>query len=122
MGEKYFFDSYALIEIYKGNKNYERYKKAKVVTSFFHVYEVYYRLRKEFKEEDFADFFQVLQAFCINLDFSWIPKAVEFRIKNMKRDLSYADCLGYFIAKELGTKFLTGDRQFKDLPNVEFVK
>lgn len=117
-----FFDSYALLETYKGNKNYEKYKQVNVVTSYLHLYELYYNLKKEYEEEEIKDFYQFLQNFCINLEFEWIPEAVEFRFLYKNRDLSYADCLGYVIAKNLGIKFLTGDKQFKDLPNVEFVK
>ena len=122
MDKSYFFDSYALIEIYKGSKNYEKYKRAKVVTSFFHLYELHYNLRKTFKDEEINDFFKLLQIFCAELSFSLIPKAVEFRMKYKHKDLSYADCLGYVMAKEFGVKFLTGDNQFRDLPNVEFIK
>jgi len=117
-----FFDSYALLEIYKGNKNYKKYKEIKVITSYLHLYELYYSLRKNYSEEEIRDFFQFLQSFCVNLKFEWIQKAVEFRLFYKKRDLSYADCLGYIIAKDLGIRFLTGDNQFKDLSNVEFVK
>lgn len=119
---KFFFDSYALIEIYKGNENYEKYKEAKIVTSYIHVFETYYNLRKESSEEEIEDFFELLKNFCISLSFDWIKLATEFRIKNKRKDVSYADCLGYIIAKELKIKFLTGDKQFNDLPNVEFVK
>ncbi len=122
MDEKYFFDSYALIELYKGNENYRKYKTAKVATSFFQLYEIYYSLRKEFSGEEVQEFFRFLQNFCVELRFSLIPKAVEFRMKFKSNDLSYADCLGYVMAKEFGIKFLTGDNQFRDLPNVEFVK
>ena len=45
-----------------------------------------------------------------------------FRLLNKKRKLSYVDCLGYILAGMNGAKFLTGDNQFKDLQNVEFVK
>ncbi len=121
-GLVFFFDSYALIEIYKGSFNYEKYKKAKVVTSYLHVFEVYYNLIKEHREEEIFDFFKTIKNFCINLKFEWIPKASKFKQIYKKRDLSYADCLGYAIAEELGIRFLTGDKEFEDLPNVEFVK
>ena len=122
-GLTFFFDSYALIEIYEKNINYEKYAKANVVTSYFQIYETYYSLiRNGYGEEDVKDFFGFLQGFCLKLKFEWIPKAVKFRFHYKKRDLSYADCLGYVIAKELGIKFLTGDNQFKDLNGVEFVK
>ena len=45
-----------------------------------------------------------------------------FKIKNIKRSLSYADCIGYIIALRYGIKFLTGDKEFETLENVEFVK
>jgi uncharacterized protein len=119
----FFFDSYALIEIYEKNPGYEKYAKANVVTTYFQVYEVYHSLiRNGYSKEEIKDFFDFLQNLCIELDFEWIPKSVEFRREHKKRELSYADCLGYVIAKESKIKFLTGDRQFENLPNVELVK
>jgi|SRR3989344_6263190 len=119
----FFFDSYALVELYQGNKNYEKYKKARVITSYLHVYEVYHSLlRNNFSEEKINSFFQFLQHFCISLDFNWIPKAVNLRRNYKNRNLSYADCLGYIIAQEMSVKFLTGDKEFETLENVEFVK
>jgi len=119
----FFFDSYALIEIYEKNLNFEKYAKASAVTSFFQVYEVYHSLiRNGYSKEEITDFFEFMQNLCIDLDFNWIPQSVEFRKEHKKRELSYADCLGYIIARELNIKFLTGDKEFEDLPNVEFVK
>lgn len=119
----FFFDSYALIEIYEKNLKYEKYASANVVTTYFQVYEVYYSfVRNGYREEEINDFFEFLQGLCIELKFDWIPKASEFKRINKKRDLSYADCLGYIIAKDLGIKFLTGDKEFENLSNVEFVK
>ncbi|MFA6022789.1 MAG: PIN domain-containing protein [Candidatus Pacearchaeota archaeon] len=120
--KSFFFDSYALIEIYSGNKNYEEYKQVKAVTSYFQVYEVYYNLRKIYSEEEIKDFFNFLKSICINLDFNWISKAVNLRFLHKNKDLSYADCLGYIASKELQIPFLTGDKEFKDFENVEFVK
>ena len=51
-----------------------------------------------------------------------IKNAMKFRLANKKKKLSYADCIGYQLAKEHGLKFLTGDKEFENLPNVEFVK
>jgi uncharacterized protein len=119
----FFFDSYALIEIYEKNLKFEKYAKVNVVTTYFQVYETYYSLiRNGYSKEEVNDFFEFLQSICIELDFDWIPKASKFKQTYKKRDLSYADCLGYVIAEELGIKFLTGDKEFESLPNVEFVK
>ena len=122
-GLTFFFDSYALIEVYEKNPNYEKYSRVNVVTSYFQVYEIYYILIKNgYDKEKVRAFFNFLQNLCVELDFDWIPKSVEFRREYKRRDLSYCDCLGYVIARELGIKFLTGDKEFEDLPNVRFVK
>jgi predicted nucleic acid-binding protein len=44
------------------------------------------------------------------------------QLKHKKQKLSYVDCLGYVSAKEKGLIFLTGDIQFRDISNVEFVE
>ena len=122
-GLTFFFDSYALIEIYEKNPKYEKYTKVNVMTSYLQVYEVYYILIKNgYAKEEIQDFFNFLQSLCVDLDFDWLPKSVEFGKEHKKRDLSYTDCLGYVIAKESKIKFLTGDKEFEDLSNVEFVK
>ena len=51
-----------------------------------------------------------------------IKEANAFRLYEVKRELSYVDCIGCIIAKMMKIKFLTGDKQFKDLENVEYVK
>ena len=51
-----------------------------------------------------------------------IIEAMYFRAKNKNKKFSMADCISYFMAKNLGIKFLTGDKEFEGLENVEFVK
>ena len=51
-----------------------------------------------------------------------IRAAMLFRKRHKKRDLSYADAIGYAFARKHDVLFLTGDRQFRDLPGVEFVQ
>jgi len=45
-----------------------------------------------------------------------------FKAAHKKKKLSYVDCLGYVMAQARNIKVLTGDKQFKDLPGVEFMK
>lgn len=45
-----------------------------------------------------------------------------FRWEYKNRRISMADAIGFTLAAKLGVPFLTGDRQFEDLPNVEFVR
>ena len=43
-------------------------------------------------------------------------------LRRMKKNLSYADALGYTVSLRLRARFLTGDKAFEDLENVEYVK
>ena len=47
---------------------------------------------------------------------------MNFRYNNKQRNLSSTDCISYFMAKDLGIKFLTGDKEFSNFENVEFIK
>ena len=51
-----------------------------------------------------------------------IIEAMKFRYENKKKKMSTTDCISYIMAKELEIKFLTGDKEFEHLENVEFVK
>ena len=51
-----------------------------------------------------------------------IKQATVLRASLRKRKLSYVDCLGYVLARSMNIKFLTGDKEFADLENVEYVK
>lgn len=48
--------------------------------------------------------------------------AAYFKKRNKKWNISYADALGYAIAEQEGICFLTGDKAFERMQNVEFVK
>ncbi len=58
----------------------------------------------------------------INIEEEYIFKASQFKMDNKKKNFSYADCLGYAIGLIYELKFLTGDKEFEKLENVEFVK
>ncbi|MBS3052997.1 MAG: PIN domain-containing protein [Candidatus Aenigmarchaeota archaeon] len=117
----YFFDTYALIEIFKGNVNYEEYSKSDIATSYFNLLELYYNLIKTYDKKIAMKFIETLKDFCVPINIDMIFDASTFKL-NYPKKFSYADSIGYIIAKRLGLKFLTGDMQFKELDNVEFVK
>jgi len=39
-----------------------------------------------------------------------------------RKKLSTIDCVGYAVANRLNVPFLTGDREFADMDNVQFVR
>ena len=119
---KYFLDTYAMVEIIKGNKNYAKYLDEVFFTNILNLYELYYTLLKDYSKEEAMRYFLHFRGFVIGISDGYIFKASEFRLENKKTDISYADCLGYIMALENNMKFLTGDKEFRDKVNVEFVK
>ena len=122
---RYFFDSYALIELNKGNINYSRYKGAELVTTLFNLMEFYYALLKMVDKNLAKLKFQKYLNKCVEINSEIIIEATEFRHefnKNTKIKISYVDAIGYITAKKLNIKFLTGDLAFKNLNNVEYAK
>ena len=123
IGNKLFYDTYALYETTLRGKNYLSYSKDYLIfTSLMNLYELYYNLIKENKKEIAEEFFSVLQGNCLEIKKEFIKKASEMKLKEIKRKMSYIDCLGYIMAKENNLKFLTGDKEFEHFDNVLFVK
>ena len=58
----------------------------------------------------------------MEVDDDTFKEAIRFRKEHKKKDLSYTDCIGYIYAKRNNLKFLTGDKEFENMDNVEFVK
>ncbi len=118
----YFFDSYALIEFNKGNPEYQKYSKETIHTTILNLYEFFYSALAEFGEEKAKEAMSKLNAVKVDISESDVVQASKFRLSNKQKKLSYADALGYEIARSNKLKFLTGDMQFRTLENVEYVK
>lgn len=123
MVKSYFFDSYAFYEIVEGNPNYEQYCRDVVIyTTRLNLMELHYGLLIKYGKKTADALYDKLLQYVIDIDDTVIKKANEFRSVFRKRKLSYVDCIGYIISQSIGVLFLTGDQQFKDMDNVEFVK
>jgi predicted nucleic acid-binding protein len=120
---EYFYDTYAIFEYLKGNKKYQKYFKEPLgITTKLNLMELYYGLLndEEYADEIYASFLSIV----IDLSDAQIKKGMKMRkeLKDKGLNISYVDALGYSISKERKIKFLTGDKEFKNLPNVEYVK
>ncbi len=122
MDETYFFDTYAIIEILNGNKNYKEYINKNSVLTKLNIFEIFYKILREEGRDKAKNILDKYYISVVDYGKFIIEEASKFRLEYKKRKLSMSDCVGYIIAKEIGIKFLTGDSQFKDLPNVEFVR
>lgn|SRR3989338_4340530 len=119
--EVYFFDTYALFSILNKNPNYEAYLQKKAVINDFVFAEFCYNLFKD-KDKNAEENISEIKDYIEHADPQWIKEAMKFRLEWKDRKVSMTDCVGYIMAKHLGIKFLTGDKEFEGLDNVEFVK
>lgn len=120
--EIFFADTYAIIEIIRGNPNYSEYTDSVLVTSKLNLMELYYHLLHDFDKDTAERYFKVYSRFVMPISNNSIRNGMQFKLAHKKEKVSYVDCVGYALALELGIRFLTGDRKFEDKDNVEFVK
>ncbi|MBU2616808.1 MAG: PIN domain-containing protein [Nanoarchaeota archaeon] len=123
MSKKFFFDTYALIEIYKGNPKFEDYKEGiQMIITELNILEYIYFLIREKREDEIDRIYEKLENFCVNYQKDILKKAAKMKFLCKKDKLSFVDCIGYELAKKHNCKFLTGDEKFRNKQNVEFVK
>ncbi|HLD15107.1 MAG TPA: PIN domain-containing protein [Candidatus Nanoarchaeia archaeon] len=123
MIRSFFFDTYAFCEMLKGSVNYEPYSKGiKIITTKLNLMEFHYFLLLNYDKETADRYYDYFAKFTIAIEDEAIKKASEIRMTFKHKKLSYIDCLGYVIASFNGVRFLTGDKQFEGMDNVEFVK
>jgi len=116
-----------MVEFLAGN---EKHRKAisgargGLATSIMHLAELYFIVLREFGVGAANDSLTAFGQYENAIKADDVKKGMALRLESRRKrvDLSYADAIGYTISSRLGAKFLTGDRAFNDLPNVEMVR
>jgi predicted nucleic acid-binding protein len=119
-GPIFFFDTYAFFEVIRGNPKYSQYRDVIAITTVFNLAELNYGLKKETDEKTADEITQEYEPLLVEVTLDDVKKAMTLRRRH--KDLSIPDAIGYVVAMRYSSKFLTGDDDFKDFPNVEFVK
>jgi len=117
----YFFDTYSLFEITNRNENYRKYFEEEIITSTLNLAELFYGFLKEGKESLIPEWKGKIKKLISTIDIDTVTAAVAFKFHNRKKPFSFIDCMGYCLAKKLSLRFLTGDKEFDSMDNVEFV-
>jgi hypothetical protein len=121
MIEAFVFDTYAIMEIIRGNQNYKEFLDKKIVINNFIFAELSYILfRDNYPNAELL--LNKYSKFIIAIKPSMIIEAMKFRYENKEKNLSMTDCVSYLMSKDLNLKFLTGDKEFEKLDNVKFIK
>ncbi|MBS3171495.1 PIN domain-containing protein [Candidatus Woesearchaeota archaeon] len=119
---KYFFDSYAIVEIVAGNQSYSKFINEPVTITIFNLAEIYWSAILNLEEKKAEEIYETYSACIKTISDEVLKEAIKFRKKHKNKDLSYTDCIGYIYALKNNMKFLTGDREFEAMENVEFIK
>ena len=86
--------------------------------------ETYYAVLRDYGEAEAEKAYSATSKYLIDFYDEDIREGMKRRLalRKKKKNLSYADALGYAVASRLKLRFLTGDEEFEDLENVEYVK
>lgn len=118
-------DSYAFFEHVGGNPRYKQvFQERDVVTTALNVLEVYHVLRRQLAPQVALRHAQACFSYITDVPRDTVFAAAVFKedMVRRKRNCSYIDAWGYSSARALGRRFLTGDRAFDGIAQVEFVK
>ena len=114
-------DTYPLVEIATGNEKFSSLLNEDFVIPDTTIAEFCYVLIQRY-DETTADFwYRKLAAYCVPIPKDILIKAIKFRYLHKKKKLSFFDCAGYIFALENNYKFLTGDKEFENLKNVDYM-
>ncbi len=125
MPARLFYDSYAILAYTSGHPAYKRYfEENDGVLTKLNLLEVFYRALEQYDFRAASDILESFSKYLIDFGLEEIAGSMKLRaeLKREGRNLSYADALGYFLSRQMGLEFLTGDREFRDLSNVEYVE
>jgi len=121
----FFADSYAIIEILKGNEQYHPYTAAQLVTTEFNICEVAFAVCRDYPDRTrtVMDHVRKIVTLIPTTDEDYCSGAI-MRITTTRKGmkLSTIDCVGYAVSRRLDLPFLTGDREFEKIECVEFIR
>lgn len=121
MPAEYFFDTYALVALATGEPAYSPYRGLPVVCERYNLLELAYKTHMAGGPDRARRALKRVHAKLLEPRRDQLLRAAALKASPEGKGLSYVDALGYVLAGEHGLRFLTGDRAFRDLPNVEFV-
>ena len=122
MDEVKFLDTYALCEIRVGNPKFKTYLEKKFIINDLILAKFYNVLLKEDTEQEAKQWIDLLRNNSYSVSLNTVLKAIEFRRLHIKKGVSFFDAVGYIFAQENKISFVTGDKEFKEMPGVEFVQ
>ena len=104
----------------RGNPRYRRYLAAELRTSLWNLVELYLAVLRDRGDVEAQRQFARFRTIVLDPPDEWLFEAMGLKVR--RPTLSYADAIGYTVARRIGARFLTGDEAFRRLPDVEFCR
>lgn len=115
-------DTYALAKIADKNPKFKEYLDLPFVITDTTLAEFYSILLREDGEKVADYWYKKLERYSLSVSKEILIDAVKFRHKHKKTGMSFFDAVGYIFSTRKGYLFVTGDKEFENLSNVEFKK
>ena len=115
-------DTYALVEIANGNPKFAEYLNSNFVITDLTLAEFYAVLFREEGEKAADYWFKKLERYSLLVIKEILIEAIKFRHEHKKQNISFFDAVGYIFSVKNGYYFVTGDKEFENMKNVEFKK
>ena len=117
-----YLDTYALFEIGRDNPDYDSIANSEFKICDITLAEFYGVLLLEGRKNEADYFLQKLQTRSESTPLFLLIEAVQFRYGKKSLNFSFPDAVGYVHARSNGGTFVTGDKSFKKLAHVKYVK
>lgn len=118
----YCLDTYALVEIHSRSPNYAFMVDNDFIITELTLAEFYLIMLQKYDKKTADYWFDNLSSKAIIIPKEIMKKAMIFKNENRQKHLTFFDAQGYIFSQEKGHEFVTGDKQFKGLKGVLFVK
>jgi predicted nucleic acid-binding protein len=109
----------------KGNESYRHYQTGHLVTTEFNICEVAFAVCRDYPDRTRQVMARVRKIVTLvpttDEDYC-LGAAMRRKTTSSGKNLSTIDCVGYTVSRRQGLPFLTGDREFEDIEDVEFVR
>ena len=115
-------DTYALVEISEANPHFSAYLQEDIVVPDLILAEFYALLLRRFGKQTAQYWQRKIEPYAKSVALPILIEAMEFREGHRKENISFFDAVGYTYSLKNNCLFVTGDREFKNLKNVEFRK
>ncbi len=117
-----YLDTYALMEIYRGNESYLSLLENSYIVCELTLCEYYAVLFREEGEKVAQAWYDKFIPFVQPTPLSVLRDGIMYRMENKVLNLSLFDAIGYQHALSKHGAFVTGDKSFEKLPHVKYVK